>query len=206
MTEVLGAFRQHALAENDRLLVAGDVCTRLSFVSMGILVSQGYSSSERELSCDLFAESDFATDYVSFLSGKPSTVEIVALQPCQLETLDLAELNRLYGSVPGVERLGRKIAERQFVLTAQRAGALLTDEPAERYRTLADRRPDLLQRVPQYLLARWLGVTPESLSRIRRRVTQRKSTSTTLVVPSKSNAPASKSGGPNAPRASREKP
>jgi CRP-like cAMP-binding protein len=204
--KVLAAFRPLALREGERLLTCGDVCDQLAFVSRGVLISRS-TTSERESSCDLFAEGDFATDYVSFLTGAPSTVEILALEPCALVAISKPTLQRLYDTVPEVERLGRMIAEHRFVATVQRAGSLLTESASERYRALGNSRPDLLQRVPQYLLARWLGVTPESLSRIRQRLSsQRKTTSTVAAVPSKSKAPAEKSGGPKSPRASREKP
>ena len=207
LTKVLTGFRERHLVRDERLLLAGQVCTELSFVTKGVLMSHAPDSA-RQASCDLFAEGDFATDYVSFLTEQPSTVEIVALEPCRVSTLSRAALLAFYDALPGVDRLGRKIAERQFVGSVHRAGSLLTEDPSQRYRSFAAKRPDLIQRVPQYILARWLGITPESLSRIRARLAkgQRKPTSTTMLVPSKSKAPAAKPGGPKTPRASREKP
>ena len=207
LREIVESFVPRTLLAEERLLRSGDVCGQLAFVCRGVLISQTLTS-EREASCDLFAEGDFATDYVSFLTQAPSTVEIVALEPGAVLTISKSALERLYDTVPGVERLGRKIAEAQFVGSVHRAGSLLTDSPAARYRALRTRRPDMLQRVPQYLIARWLGVTPESLSRIRKRLSapQRTVMSTAEATPSKSKAPALKSGGPSAPRASREKP
>lgn len=206
LAKVLQAFQPQTLKTSERLLIAGDVCEQLAFVTQGLLMSQSISS-KKEASCDLFAEGDFATNYVSFLTAEPSTVEIVALEPSALLVISKQALQNLYDTLPEVERLGRMIAEDRFVASVHRAGSLLSESPAERYRALSLSRPDLLQRVPQYLLARWLGVTPESLSRIRQRLArQRKTTSTVAEVPSKSKAPASKLGGPKAPRASREKP
>ncbi len=206
LRQIVPAFVPRTLRADERLLLGGDVCDHLSFVCRGVLLSQS-TSAERESSCDLFTEGDFATDYVSFLTQAPSTVEIVALEPCSLLSISRPALERLYDAVPGVDRLGRKIAEWRFVASVHRAGSLLADSPTERYRALCRDRPSLVQRVPQFVLARWLGVTPESLSRIRNRLArQRSGTSTRSVVPSKSKAPAEKSGGPRAPRASREKP
>jgi CRP/FNR family transcriptional regulator, anaerobic regulatory protein len=206
LRQIVPAFVPRTLRADERLLIGGDVCDQLSFVSTGVLMSQS-TWAQRESSCDLFTEGDFATDYVSFLTKAPSTVEIVALEPCSLLSISRPALERLYDAVPGVDRLGRKIAEWRFVASVHRAGSLLSDSPTERYLALCRDRPSLVQRVPQFVLARWLGVTPESLSRIRRRLAaQRSGTSTRAVVPSKSKAPAEKSGGPRAPRASREKP
>jgi CRP-like cAMP-binding protein len=204
---VLGAFVPRTMLADERLWPAGAVCAEIAFVCRGVLVSQSVVS-DRAASCDLFAEGDFATDYVSFLTQAPSTVELVALEPCAVLSISRSALERLYETVPGVDRVGRKLDEAQFVGLVHRAGSLLAESPAARYRALGARRPDLLQRVPQYLIARWLGVTPESLSRIRRRLSapQRTVTSTVSAPPPKSKAPASKPGGPSAPRASREKP
>jgi CRP-like cAMP-binding protein len=134
LREVLRGFRPRALRAGERLLTSGEVCTQLAFVCEGVLMSQS-NVSKGEVSCDLFAEGDFATDYVSFLTGSPSTVEIVALEPCELLAISGDALRHLYETVPGVERLGRKIAEGRFVAAVERAGSLLTESASERYST-----------------------------------------------------------------------
>jgi CRP/FNR family transcriptional regulator, anaerobic regulatory protein len=133
-------------------------------------------------------------------------VDLVALEPCRVSWLPAVALRALYDSDPEVERLGRRIAERQFVALARRTGELLGEVPLERYRRLVRDRPDLVQRTPQHLIARWLGVTPESLSRIRRRLVAQRRVTRTGASPGKSKAPSSKAGGPKVPRAPREKP
>jgi CRP-like cAMP-binding protein len=168
---LVGAFRARELEPGQRQLCQGDVCAELAFVGKGLLVSR--AGEERESSCDVFAEGQFATDYVSFLTASPATVEIAAVERCELLVLARLSLEELYRTVPGAERLGRRIAEAQFIGAVQRAGALLREPPAVRYQALRGERPELLQRLPQYLLAQWLGVTPESLSRIRRRLAVR---------------------------------
>lgn len=207
LAAVVSTFKPKKVARNARLSRSGERCGGIAFVVEGVLVS-GLVGPEKEALSDIFCEGDFATDYVSFLTGAPSTVDIVALEDCKVLWLTYANLQTMYASVPNTDRLGRLLAEGQFISLVERTVALLTQSPAERYQHLVARRPSVANRVPQYLLARWLGVTPESLSRIRARAVQgqRSAIGTSTRSPLKSKAPASKSGGPKAPRAPREKP
>jgi CRP-like cAMP-binding protein len=203
------AFQRRELSAGDRLLRVGEVCTGIGYLVQGLIVSQ--STAEPPTSCDIFSEHDFVTNYVSYLARTPSSVELVAHENSRLLWIRREVLDDLYVRVPSLERVGRLAVEARFVSLAARTSGLLEQSPAERYRALCVTRPDLLQRLPQYLLARWLGITPESLSRIRGRAgkptaTQRTRTGIDAVVPSKSKAPSANEGGPKVPRASREKP
>jgi CRP/FNR family transcriptional regulator, anaerobic regulatory protein len=71
------------------------------------------------------------------------------------------------------ERLGRFMAEQTFIAISQRLSSLLLQSPEERYVQLLRERPKVVQRVPQYMIASYLGITPEALSRIRRRLADR---------------------------------
>lgn len=204
LSRLLDAFERRELAEGARLVVAGERCEGIAFIERGVFISQSLVSA-REASCDLFAEGDFATDYVSVLTKAPATVDVTALEAAVVRWLPVQRLEPLFGSSIELERLGRKLAEAQFLRAVQRAAELLSTTPAERYRQLTRERPGLVNRVPLFLIAQWLGVTPESLSRIRRRLVQRKVTGTSAAV-AKSKAASAKAGGPKAPRASREKP
>jgi CRP-like cAMP-binding protein len=206
-TALVSAFKMRTLKTDEHLLKSGVVCSGIAFVSRGIMFSQPVDS-DRVVTCDIFSEGEFATNYVSFLTGKPSLVEIVALEDCDFLWLARQTLEELYQQTAGTERLGRLIAEAHFIALVNRTHAVLGQTPAERYQSLLTERPEIIQRVPQYILARWLGVTPESLSRIRRRITspQRIATGTIARDPSKSIAPDSNDGTPKVPRAPREKP
>lgn len=209
------AFSRRELAAGERLVSSGTVCSGVALIERGVFVSQSVVS-HREASCDVFAEGDFATDYVSVLTGQPATVDIVALEPAVVRWLPSRRLDELYRSSVELERVGRRLAELQFIQAVHRAGSLLAEPPEVRYARLREERPGLLDRVPLYLVAQWLGVTPESLSRIRRRLVQRRregprtvtqrSVTETVASASKSKAASAKAGGPKRPRASREKP
>jgi CRP-like cAMP-binding protein len=169
-TIVLDALRARDVAAGATLLHAGDVCGEVAFIHGGMfrtyIIDDG-----KDVTCDFRMEGDFVTDYVSFLLAEPSAYSIVAIEAAQILTLDRTSMQELYRRVVGGERLGRLIAERLFVEAVSRTTSFVTQRPLERYRSLVQQRPTLLQRVNQLHLATYLGVTPESLSRIRRRLT-----------------------------------
>jgi CRP-like cAMP-binding protein len=71
---------------------------------------------------------------------------------------------------PVFERAGRLVAEMLFISWQQRVKSLLLDDAERRYQKLVENRPELPQRVPQYLVAKYLGISPETLSRIRKKI------------------------------------
>ena len=89
-----------------------------------------------------------------------------------VESVDLGfdDMQRLYKGYPVFQEFGRKIAEMLFIMLNQRNTALLALTPEERYRNMIVNSPLLLQQVPQYMLASFIGVTPEHLSRIRKKM------------------------------------
>lgn len=192
------------------LLRAGSICGEVAFVAGGLFRTY-VTAGAGEVNCDLRREGEFVTDYVSFLTGRPSDFSIAAVEDATVLTLSRPAMERLYAALPEGERLGRRIAEELFVGSVARTVSLLLRTPGQRYEALASSRPELLQRVPQYQLASYLGVAPETLSRLRARrarssADQRIATGTSRRPAAKSKAPTSKSGGPKSPRAPREKP
>jgi len=83
------------------------------------------------------------------------------------------DLQGLYSQKPIFEKVGRLMAEALFLSWQQKAKSLMLDDAEARYLKLITRRPDLPQRVPQYLIASYLGVKPETLSRIRKKLTKK---------------------------------
>ena len=82
-------------------------------------------------------------------------------------------MNAGYGADHAIERFGRLMLEEALIGSQRRASRLLTLQPEDRYRRFVETRPEVVRRVPQYLIASYLGLTPESLSRIRRRIAGR---------------------------------
>ena len=116
------------------------------------------------------AEGGFVSDYVSFLSREPATMSIEALEPTRVQALSKAAIETIYRQVDRGDRLGRLLAEQLFVATHRRLSSFYLEDAEDRYRAFLRDYPRLLQRIPQHLIASFVGVRPQSLSRIRRRM------------------------------------
>lgn len=160
------------LRKHELLLREGDVCRAITFVLSGCLRSF-YSVSGVENTTQFFCENAWYTDYPSFLTGQPTRENAQALEACEVVQLSRLDLEQLYRQHPVFERLSRILAENAFVCLEVRNTMLTNQTPEDRYRQLAHDRPELLQRVPQYHIASFLGIQPETLSRIRKRIVSR---------------------------------
>ena len=112
----------------------------------------------------------FVTEYVGYLRRDPARYSIVALEDCRLYTWSYDDLQRMYSLSKDGERVGRLIAEQVIAEVVNDVRSFRFDTATERYEKLTATYPRLAQRVPQYMVASYLGITPESLSRIRARL------------------------------------
>jgi CRP-like cAMP-binding protein len=127
------------------------------------------NADEREATYYFAAENEFISDYPSFLPQRPSDKNIQALEPAEIHVISFDNLQRFYQHISFGERFGRLIAEEIFVDSIQQLASFYQDKPAIRYQNFVHRFPQLVQRLPQYYIASYVGIEPQSLSRIRRR-------------------------------------
>jgi CRP-like cAMP-binding protein len=165
---VRAAFSNLRITKKNVYLRPGETCDRIAFLSGGCLIAS-YTTDKADATTHIFVERCFVADYHSYLSRTPSRQTIRAVEDCELLVADRAAMDALYATVAGWERLGRAIAEEVYVCAHDRTHSLLHDNPEERYQKVVATEPELLLRVPQYVIASYLGVTPEALSRIKRR-------------------------------------
>lgn len=161
-------FKPRTFEKGAHFLLAGDVCCEVVFINRGIF--RFYINRDGEdLTYDFAAENQFASDYTSFLVAQPSTKNIEVLVTAETLVITHDDLQKLYREMREGERLGRFIAESIFVASIQQITSLYQDKPDERYRNFVRNYPHIEQRVPQYIIASYVGIKPQSLSRIRRR-------------------------------------
>lgn len=162
-----------SLKKGELLLTEGQVCNFVSFVNEGYFRVFRLVD-DKEVTVNFFFEDSFASDYISFITRQPAKENIEALRDAEVLQLSYDSMQQLREQTPAFERFGRIIAEKSFIALYKRSNALLYKKPEELYLELRRQRPKIIERIPQYFIASYLGITPEYLSRIRSQFTQKK--------------------------------
>jgi CRP-like cAMP-binding protein len=153
----------------------GELATRVGFVVEGVFRMAYDRADGRTFTKSFVAEGDFIAAADSLASGEPTRMRIEALSRAVLLCVSAQIWSGLFERSPRWERVGRRMAEQLFAKKIQREASLLMDTPSERYRRFVAEFPKLEARVPGYLVASYLGIAPETLSRLRRARVRRRS-------------------------------
>jgi CRP-like cAMP-binding protein len=153
------------------LLREGQVSTEAYFVLEGC-VRQFYIVDGEERTADFFTEEQWVISINSFSQNAPSNHFMACCLDSTLVVGNRQKEEDLYRRFPKLETISRKVMELVFAEQQAKMASYTIDTPEQRYLKLMKSRPDLLQRIPQYQLASYIGVKPESLSRIRKRIAQ----------------------------------
>ena len=167
-------FKPLTLNKKKFLLEGGGVCDFIAFISQGV-IRHFHVKDGVEKTCDISFENNWVTDFYSFTKGSPSIMNLQALHTTTLLIIRKEDLTKLYKTCNKYETFGRLMAEQVAQRATEIAMSLSSEKPEERYMNLMGKNPDLLQRIPQKYIANYLGISAESLSRIRKRMSKRKS-------------------------------
>ncbi len=166
--EIIGLYvKCITLKKKQYLFSEGDVCNAQYFVIEGCLRMYFIKDSGVEQIVQFGIDNWWISDYTSFTLNTPSAFYLQAVQPSKVIMLTKNIQDQLFDKVPKLERYFRRIYQRAYAAaqTRQIYYSDLTGE--EKYHHFASRFPDFIQRIPQYMLASYLGFTPEFLSKIR---------------------------------------
>ena len=164
--ELNSVTKQITFSKNQSILEIGNRCNDLFFVEQGLL--RGYYFDDGKEITNWFAqEGEFASYLYSFVAMKPSFETIQALEECVLTILPYSSLQSLYLKFPETERLGRIITEAYYIKLEERLLSIQFKTAKERYQNFVLSKPSLLQRTSLGQIASYLGITQETLSRIR---------------------------------------
>lgn len=154
------------------LLAAGQPADRCFFVLEGLVRAYVLSADGREHTLAFYAEQEGVANFHTYANDLPATEHLVCEEPSTLIVGTKQQETEMYACFPKLLAITRQMMEQAFGDTQQALAQFRQSGPEARYRHLQATRPSLLQRVPQHQIASYLGVTPESLSRIRRRISQ----------------------------------
>jgi len=166
---IVEKFKPLNLKKGDCFIKEGGQCSEIAFIIKGSLVCE-YNKDGLNVIDEFSMENEFISDYPNFLDNKPAEKNVKCLEDTSLLVINVNDLNALYQQKHSFERFGRLIAESLFKNWHNKSVSLMLDDAETRYKKLIKNRPSLYQRIPQYLIASYLGVTPESLSRIRKNI------------------------------------
>lgn len=165
---LISKFKRKTVHKNELILVQGQTCNKIYFVLKGCLRLY-YIVDEVEITVWFSFENNSAIELSSFLSGAPSDYFIEAVEDSEILSFPKSELSNLYKNHPETESIFRVFWEHVILTLLERFTALQKYSAETRYLNLMN-QPQYLQRIPQKYLASYIGVTPTSLSRIRRNI------------------------------------
>ena len=166
----LSCIKIRKFSANELILSEGQLENYLSFIDTGI-VRYYVIANEKEITFDFAFENSFYCAYDSFYNRTKTEVYIQALADCQLYSISNQNLQMLYEKCKVAKKLGRLATEYLLDKKVKRELSLLTKSPQDRYEELLNEQPKYLQQIPLKYIASYIGVVPETLSRIRRRIT-----------------------------------
>lgn len=166
LKELTAKLKSNSVKKGELLLTQGQVCKDIFFVTKGCLRLY-YISDGVEITVWFSFEDNSAIELSSFLSSEPTKYFIEAIEDSEFLSLNKSELLKLYVLYPEMESIMRSFWEDVILNLIQRFTALQKDSAEDRYRNLIYQN-NYIQRIPQKYLASYIGVTPTSLSRIKR--------------------------------------
>lgn len=167
---------QEEITENFKrkhlLLRPGETARRLYFIRSGFLRAFFIDENGKECTTWFMGKGDLMISVYSFFTQKPAHEYIEVLQDCKLQSISWQQLNAYYADFPQGNLLGRIVTQKYYIMSEERAIFLRSQTPALRYEKLLEHHPDIEQQTSQNNIASYLGISRETLSRIRRKKLQ----------------------------------
>ncbi|MGD1839458.1 MAG: Crp/Fnr family transcriptional regulator [Thermonemataceae bacterium] len=158
------------VAAKTKVFQADKPFTKLWFLQEGLVRAYRIVNGQ-DFTFFFFTKQEFAVDYQSFLTEETSTLLFDTLADTTYWEFSKSAILKLYKNYPRFERVGRIMAEEAYLSATERLKEFQTASLEERYKKLLSKDPELFQQIPQYHIASYLGVKPQSLSRLRAKLT-----------------------------------
>jgi CRP-like cAMP-binding protein len=161
------------LRKKQYLLQEGDVCKNIAFIEKGALKAYSVDDTGNEHIIQFGLEGWIISDLYSFLTGEPATYNIDAIEDAELVLISKSAHEELLLKMPKYETFTRLNITGAYLAMQRRLTSIISSPLEERYANFTALYPDIVQRVPQHMIAAYMGLTPETLSRLRRRISSK---------------------------------
>ena len=164
-------LQKRQLEKRTIFLKLGEIENYISFIQDGIVrfyIPKEFK--EQEVTFGFCFKNQFVSAYDSFLTQKPTLYELETLADTVLYSISYQDLQQVYQTTDFGNLIGRLTAERLFYIKSKREQSLLNETPEQRYLNLFKERPELIHEIPLKYVSSYIGVTPQALSRIRKRI------------------------------------
>tara|TARA_R110002049_G_scaffold14886_6_gene61955 strand:- start:2774 stop:3352 length:579 start_codon:yes stop_codon:yes gene_type:complete len=169
---ILNAFPIKTFLKDTDLLKEGQIAKDAFAVIKGCIRKYSVEDGE-EVTTEFYTECQSAVNFDSMANGKPSKYYFTCTEDTTVAILNSEKENALYKKFPRFGEVCRVEMEKMLGTSQENLSTFKNATPTKRYLNVLENRPDLLQRVPQYQLASYIGVKPETLSRIRRKINKK---------------------------------
>lgn len=167
---ILSYFKPLKLKKNELLVTHGQTSQRTFFVGKGCLRIFFIDEDGQDATRYFAFENQFATALVSFITGEPSEEFIQAVEHADLLYITHQDFHYLLGIIPPWEKFYRFYLEKAYVNNTRRLMSFLTQDAAEKYRQLLDENPIIVKRLPNKMVASYLNISQETLSRLKSKI------------------------------------
>jgi len=162
------------IKKNEFFINEGNRVKYIAFINTGVLYSYSVDDKGDKHVVQIALENHWISDLFSFLSNEPSLFNVQAIEPSKITLISKDNFETACDTIPAFERFFRILIQNAYVNSQRRVSRIYANSAEERYLKLINSNPKIIQSVPQHYIASYLGIKPQSLSRIRKSLYDKK--------------------------------
>jgi CRP/FNR family transcriptional regulator, anaerobic regulatory protein len=170
ITELMKILKIRFFKKGETFLEIGQTSNEVYFMLKGIARSYYRLPNGTEKTYFIYHENSIFTDSVSFISQKPATEYLEAIEDMEVVAIEYEKVMDLFRKNHVLESIGRRISDTNFVFSQKRLRSMMNDDATVRYQKFKKYFGEYSTRIPQHIVASYLGITPQSLSRLKREI------------------------------------
>ncbi len=151
----------------------GDVWHYNAFICRGLVKTFSIAENGTEHIINFAPENYWTGDRESLMNGTPSRLNIDAIEPTELILIDKPDFEKVCLEIPQLDQLVNQIIQKSFIVSQSRILANISFSAEEKYQNFLEKYPNIVNRIPQHMIASYIGITPETLTRLRRNMVKK---------------------------------